>query len=336
MDAESSPPVVYIFHGDDVTAIERHTADLLERMGDPVTAQLNTSRLDGRQAGLEELRGACLALPFLAARRLVILRNPLARLEKKDKTAQERFTALLDEIPPSTALVLPVEDYRERRDWKVLPVERHWLREWIRKAGRRALLRECLLPAPSSMPGWITRQAGELGGRFRPAAAEALAALVGSDTQIALQEVRKLLEYANYQRPVEAEDVQRLTSFSGQANLFDMVDALGAGDAGKAQRLLVQLLEDNEEMVFGMVVRQFRLLLQVREALDEGLPQDQVTKELKLHPYVTGKLVSQAGRFSLARLEQIYHQLLEIDEAVKTSQMSLPTALNLLVVEAAL
>ena len=80
-----------VFHGDDPVAIERHIADLLAHMGDPGMAELNTSRLDGRQASQEDLRTAALAMPFLAPRRLVILRNPLARAEGKNKAAQERF-----------------------------------------------------------------------------------------------------------------------------------------------------------------------------------------------------------------------------------------------------
>ena len=49
--------------------------------------------------------------------------------------------------------------------------------------------------------------------------------------------------------------------------------------------------------------------------------------------FVTRKTVGQAQRFTLVRLEALYHQLLEIDEAVKSSQMTLETALNLLVVD---
>ena len=199
---------------------------------------------------------SCAGIVFQA-----ILRNPLARAEGKNKAAQERFTALLDEIPPSTALVLVVEDYMDRGDWKLMPVNKpHWLREWLGKAGKRALLRECPLPPVGAMSGWISKQAEGMGGRFTPSAAQALAALVGNETQVALQEIRKLLEYANYQRPVEQEDVELLTAVTAQASIFEMVDALAEGNASKAQRLLQVLMEMDREGVFGMVVRQFRLL----------------------------------------------------------------------------
>ena len=40
--------------------------ELYGRMSDPSTADLNTTRLDGRQASDEDLRNAAFAMPFLA------------------------------------------------------------------------------------------------------------------------------------------------------------------------------------------------------------------------------------------------------------------------------
>ena len=45
------------------------------------------------------------------------------------------------------------------------------------------------------------------------------------------------------------------------------------------------------------------------------------------------KVCSQAGRFTMPALESIYHRLLEIDEAAKTSRVPLDLALDTLIVE---
>ena len=84
-----------------------------------------------------------------------------------------------------------------------------------------------------------------------------------------------------------------------------------------------------------MVVRQFRLLLQAREVLDAHGDKNDVARTLAVHPFVAEKTTGQANRFSLTSLENIYHKLLEIDEAVKTSQITLELALETLVVELA-
>jgi DNA polymerase III subunit delta len=175
-----------------------------------------------------------------------------------------------------------------------------------------------------------------LGGKIEPGAAARLSDMVGEDPRIAAQELGKLLTYVNNSRPISMADVDKVSIASAQGNIFDLVDALGQGDGSRAQHVLHQLLEDEEAFaLWGMVIRQFRLLLQAREMLDSGAGISQVQSALKLHEYVAPKVTGQARRFSLPALESIYHKLLEIDEGVKTSQVPLDLALDLLVVDLA-
>ena len=80
-----------------------------------------------------------------------------------------------------------------------------------------------------------------------------------------------------------------------------------------------------------MFMRQFRLLIQVKELADEGKRPPAISQELKLHSFVVGKLYQQCQGFSMAQLEQIYRHLLSIDVDVKTGKNDMTTALNLLV-----
>lgn len=100
--------------------------------------------------------------------------------------------------------------------------------------------------------------------------------------------------------------------------------------------MLHRLLEEQEALlIFGMVVRQFRLLLQTREVLDQGGREIDLVRALKISPFVAGKLVPQAHHFTQNKLEAIYRRLLELDEAAKTSQIDADLALDLLVVSLA-
>jgi DNA polymerase-3 subunit delta len=90
---------------------------------------------------------------------------------------------------------------------------------------------------------------------------------------------------------------------------------------------------EDEFSLWGMVVRQFRLLIQAREILDGRGNQNDVARALGVHPFVAEKTTQQATRFSIESLENIYRRLLKIDEGVKTSQVTLDLALDTLVVE---
>ncbi|MEZ4517183.1 MAG: hypothetical protein R3C44_10215 [Chloroflexota bacterium] len=82
--------------------------------------------------------------------------------------------------------------------------------------------------------------------------------------------------------------------------------------------------------LFAMFVRQFRLLIQVKEMAEAGERPPAIAAQLRVPSFVAGKLSQQAQGFSLPQLEQIYGRLLEIDVETKTGQTDMLTALHLL------
>jgi DNA polymerase-3 subunit delta len=324
-----SKPVVYIFHGDDEFAIGEALKAIEAQMGDPSTAEMNTTHLDGRSLNLDELVHSTRAMPFLADRRLVVVTDPLGAL--KSSKDRDKFKNVLESVPPTTALVIqnskPLMDARGRRSGKI-----HWLEKWAQTQEGSVFLREFSLPKGPQMANWIRNQAKERGGEFSHPAAALLGTYVGDNPRLAVQEIEKLLAYVNYQRPVEPDDVEYLVAYAGETNVFDMVDALGTRNGREAQRLLHRLLEQDDALrLFGMVVRQFRLLLLTRELLDAGYRDTDIATAIKSPPFVVRKLMGQVQNFSLPRLEAIYHKLLDIDEAIKTGQTEGDVALDTLV-----
>lgn len=327
---DEKKPVVYILHGEDEFEIANALARLEGRLGDPVNAALNTTRLEGGAFQPEKLLEVAGALPFLAERRLVILVNPTGRLENEE--AQQKFLRDLDKIPPTTALIL-CEDRMiithpsgKKRD------KRAWLSDWADAHSDRALITAFPLPKGAKWRQRIQELAGKEGGQLSQAASEALYELTDGDPRLAAQEVRKLLAYVNYGRTVQFEDVQALTADVGQGDIFKMVDALGLQDRTRALGMLRRLLENLDYYaIFGMVVRQFRLLAQTRDILDGGGGAREVVRELKLPEFLAERMIAQARRFSIAELGRIYRRLLETDEAAKSSQMPGDLALETLV-----
>lgn len=326
--ATAVKPSVFLLFGDDSHAMEAFVREMIARMGDPGMAELNTARLDGKSSSEEDLRTAVGSLPFLSDRRLVILSHPLARAQGAE--GQKRFKALLEQVPPETALVLLVEDQPFRGDWDTLRAG-HWLRKWVQEAGPVALERVCSLPAPNDMPGWIQKEVRKQGGSFTPDAARSLAAAIETNTELAVQEITKLLTYADG-RTVEAEDVDLLCAPIGQGNIFNLVDAAAEGRTAEALRELHTLLEFQDAgLVFGMLTRQYRLLIQAREIVDEGGGAGQIGKLLNQKDFVSNKLARQVRRYAMGDLRDIYHRLLQLDEDSKSGQGDLITGLDLFV-----
>ena len=151
---------------------------------------------------------------------------------------------------------------------------------------------------------------------------------------LAEQEIIKLLTYVNYERPVSEADVIGLTALQPEGFIFDFVDALGARNRKKAVNEFHRLLVDSDiQNIFGMIVRQFRLLVQSREIIDQRGGEQEITRRLGVHPFVGGKLAHQARQFSQAQLDAIFHRLLEIDAGLKTGKMSIDLSIDLLIAE---
>ena len=333
MSAES--PNLLLLRGNDPTRFAEEIARVKASMGDDSIAEMNTSLFDGDSLKLEELRSACLTIPFLAELRLVIVEKGRPFLAKAGKSAPEKALAVFAELPESTRLLLLVEDElvirRRERNWENAR-QYAWLIDWIHQDAHRGKVVNCELPRDDEMPKWVLETAKAFGGSFDPGAAHLLASYVGNDTLRARQEIEKLLLYAGSARPVNPQDVILLTAQEQEGDIFELTDALGDRDGRKAMRQF-RILAEQKDMVelAPMIQRHFRQLIQVRELLDEGGQANDVARELNLPPFVAQKLANQAKRFSLPQLIAIFGKLLEIDESMKTGGLPGDIAFELLI-----
>ena len=318
---------LHFLFGNDEFAISRKLKEFESDFPDPTTADLNITRLDGRALGEEELNTAVNAMPFLAKRRLVLLAHPSSKYN--NPTARKKFFEFLEKSPESTRLVL--YETVEPRD-----ADKHWLVKWAEKNSAAIQTKAFMLPRLKDMTGWIVNETKQQGGQIDGRAADVLKDMVGVDTRQAGMEIAKLLAYVNWSRPVTSEDVEAVSIVSSQQSVFDFVDSMSAGNGKTAQHLLHRLLESEDVFsVWGMVIRQFRLLIQAREILDEGGNQNDAARAMGVHPFVAEKTTQQARHFEMDTLEAIYRRLLKIDLDVKTGQIALDLALDQLVMELA-
>ncbi|MEL7626211.1 MAG: DNA polymerase III subunit delta [Anaerolineaceae bacterium] len=335
--AESSKPSLYLLRGDDTVRIKQILAGFQAGLGDPSMADLNTVRLNGELLNFEALQADALTIPFLAERRLVIVEDARPFLSKAGKDSPGRFLELFSMLPESTALVFVVEDQlgkrRGERNWENQK-SYAWITRWIEENNTKGIVIDALLPVDDDMPAWIMRKAKELGGTFRPDAAHLLASYIGNNTLQAEHEIEKLIVYVGDAGVVEPDHVTLLTAHEQEGNIFALTDALGERDAVKAMQEFQLLTEKSDVMeLSGMIHRQFRLLIQAREIIDEGGSVQQIEKELKVLNFVARKLYTQAQRFSLHQLLDVFSRLLEIDEGIKTGGMPGQTAYELLIAD---
>ena len=299
-------PSVYLFYGDHRLAISETLKDMQEKLGS--AAEFNLQQFSGAHLDLEELQATCLAVPFLADRRLIVIHE--AESVPKDKSSRARLELLLDQLPATSAVV-----FIENTDLSRPKLEQDYQRksffyQWATSNGERAYVRRFDRPRGPAFVSWLERRSE---GRIEPAAAQLLGLYLNEDPLLAEQELDKLLEFAAGDRSITIEDVQRLTPPSADVNVFAVVDELGAGPSALTQ--LQQLLDEQDPAyVFTMVVRQIRLLIQARDALDAGRDPLQ---SMRVPAFVARKATTQAKRFTSSELRSMYRELQHLDVSAK-------------------
>lgn len=316
----------YVFQGEDTFSCSEALAELKAKMGDPALGDLNTAYLDGSTLALPELIHHCNTIPFMSDRRLVVVRGFLERLWKQGET--DRLAALVDYLPtlPETTRLVFVETVE-------LPA-RHPVIE-LAAGGDGGFVKTFSLPQGRELERWIRERVKAAGGSISPAAVGALSMYVGNDLYQLAQEIAKLVDYTGGKRAIEEKDVQLLTSHAREGSVFDMVDALGRRDGRTAGRIYHQLLDMGEHplMLLSMIVRQFRLMIQVKELAPRLLTPEAIARELGQNPYPVKKIMQQARSLTMPQLRAIYHRLLEADVEIKTGQTEATLALDLLIAE---
>lgn len=315
---------------------------------DPELAELNTTRLDGRHITSADLQNACDTLPFLTERRLVLVDGLLARLAgaargkaKPDETTVDddptettptpevakgqakAFLAYLDHVPESTDLVLREEGLATGQ-----PLRR--LQELAGAGKARILL--CEKPRKNDLPDWIRVRARLRQVKLDPTAVLDLADFVGDELRQLDQELIKLADYAGG-RMVTRDDVRKLVSATRAASVFELVDALGLGDAPAAGRLMKHTLDVDGEQplrLIGMIARQYRLLIQAKALQTQGARAPEIAHTLNIGEWAVPRFLNQASRHTFARLERAMEQILAADESIKTGKLSDREAMDVL------
>ncbi len=309
-----------ILQGENELACQEALSALLEKSHMTLDLKaLNTETHEGTPT-LGELRQACSTLPFLGDARIIIYKDALAQVKG---SLGKAIVGYLPDLPPTTHLIF-VESHN-------LP-KRHTVVAWAEKNNGKVMSFD--VPKPRDLSRWIVERTQKHGGTIEPRAAALLAQNLGPRLRLLDQEVQKLLLYCGKGIAISVEDVRTMVPYVQSADvIFNMVDALGQRNAQNAALYLHRLLDagDHPLSIFGMIVRQFRLLIQTRWLIDERQTVPDITNRLKLHPYVAQKIYSQALRFTPPQLRAAYALLLEMDLAIKTGKVEVATAMDLLV-----
>jgi DNA polymerase-3 subunit delta len=331
---------VYLLHGEE-KYLQEEIIELLKNSYLGPGEQFGFEKVEGGSFNLAEIVALIGERGLFSTKRILVVDNP-PYLGASRKTAEiddpegsgekalnkeKEYVALLEEFiteqqdaQPDSVLVFMTEKAdRRKRIFKL-----------IEKKGFAA---ECNPLRGEALTGWIRQKAASLGKTVDPSALERLLLAGNHNLHYLSGELEKYSSYLGGSETVISGRVVDLL-FSGdlQGNVFKLSDAMAERNLAEADSLLQLLLGRREKplVIFFMLARHYRLLLQTRCLLDEGLPPGQFASALEVPPFVARKLQDQAGLFSRTALEDVIIILQESDQKIKTGRLEPGQALTLI------
>lgn len=248
--------------------------------------------------------------PFLAEKRMVILKGFPLPADAKKKVETEALEEVLAHLPETTLVIFasPTPDKRSR------------FFKWLQK---NAKTEEFIQPKGREMLTWIQKKFQRQQKAITPRGAEALLFFCGEDLNSISHEVDKLSLLS--QDTIDEKMIERYVTPHPEAKLFKVLDLVGKAAPEQLLREFTALVESGEDlmMIFYMIVRQVRLLTQVRFLKDKGMSREVIQKKMKLAPFQVGALNRQAEGLSFPILRRAYRQLTEIELQIKTGKIPL-------------
>lgn len=282
--------------------LDRLVRDFVGQHGD-----LALERLDGEEADLSKIREAVTGLPFLASKKLVVLRTP-----GTNKQFVEQAEQILSEAPESNEIIL-IEPKLDKRT------------AYYKYLQKQTDFREFPALDQLGLADWLVKEAKAAGGSLSPTDARYLTERVGADQQLLSKELEKLLLYDS---SVERRTIDLLTEPTPQSTIFQLLEAAFAGRGKTVLKLYADQRAQKVEpaQIVAMLAWQLHVLAVVKAAGERS--SDVIAREAKLNPFVVRKSQGIARNLTLVEIRRLVTDLLKIDVAMKRTAIDADEALQ--------
>jgi DNA polymerase III delta subunit len=290
--------------------------ELKKLFGDFVAehTDMAVERFDGEEADAARMRESVSALPFLTARKLVVLYEP-----GKQKSFAENIEAILAGVAESTDLII-VEPKLDKR------------LSYYKTLKKATDFREFGDLDASGLMRWAGDYAKEQGGSLSSSDARLLIDRVGPNQLLLKQELDKLLIY---EPQIIKAAIELLTEPTPQSTVFELLDAAFAGNSKRTMALYREqrALKVEPQAIIAMLAWQLHLLALVKSAGQRS--SDDIAREARLNPFVVRKSQSLARNLTQDRIKTMIRDLLDLDLKLKTITIDADEALQLYLIKLA-
>ena len=287
---------VYRIVGEDYYLIDQVLKELKDACGGEM------SYFDDENFSADKLLDSCNQMPFIAEKRLVILKE-LSKVSEVDKKKIVEYSK-----SPSPFSVLAIIDNNKN---------------FVSVQGG---VIDCKSLNFNELSTFIKEKFSSLGASISQ---DGLKELIESCSyNLTKIEIEKLASYAG-DKEVSKADVDNLVTKTDDFTIFELSDALSKKESVRAVKLLELMLASLEPtMILSLLAGHFRRLFHAKIS---SLSTQELAKLLGVKEFAVTRAKEQAKNFSAVNLKKIIELILNTDYMIKSGQMNAENAIHYLV-----
>lgn len=321
---ENTLSPLYILYGEEDFLREMYVKRLINCVPDGGFPEFNHIRLAGADIPFSEYDDAWESFPMMTDRKLIHIKDSGIFSSKRNtggastEEKKQFWSEKLERISDDTVVIFDESSVDKRS-------------ALYKAAVKKGTAVEFNYLSDADLVSWIIKQCLNAKKRISKENAYYLMSLCDAGLGNINNELQKLLDFCGDE--IYRTDIDRVVSKSMQVIVFELTDAIMAGNANKALATLVDLktVKESAFTLLYLMLSSFEKMLHAKIMAHSS--QGEIASELGVAPFIARKYIESARGFSEDALVWMVRRVAEIDLEIKEGRVDEWTALEQYVAE---
>ena len=322
---------VLLFYGAEDFLMNWAVDSIVDEYVDETARDIDLIHLEGEQVTAADIMAQARAYSMFSERRVVVVRNYLPLFRKTADINADELLGFVSQPQDSSIVIFILES-------RFSPDITSYGRKFVKACGGYEFARL----ERADLKAFITKRVHIAGKMIARRELEHMIDVTGYYNKGSLYDLAQLekdidkIVKACTGDTINVQLIEEILIGDSDRFVFGLVDALVAGDRGKALSIAEAIIreEDGSMAVLALLTRQFEIMYDAVELNEKGYSIAQMAKRTGVNEFRFKRAFNAAARYSKRRIGKILTELYNTDRDIKSGNIDKDVALELMAISA--
>jgi len=314
---------IYLLYGTDNFIIKSKTNQIITKAD---VDDFNVTYDDAEEINVESAVNDASTIPFITDKKIVVIKNAyLLSTEKLKKEIPHNLDALSRYLNnPVAETILIINAPYDKLD------ERKAITKLILKV---ATTEKCIPMKEAELGNWVRRQLSKVNVNIDKNALDEVLKRVSNNTEVLVNETKKLVLYAQDMNRVDIETVKKVITKNVEDNVYEITNNILDNKRSRALEIYNDLVMHSEDplRILGILVNKYREILHVKLLIASGKDKTDVASYYRASPGRAFYMIKNASSVNMDIVKQHLKSLEKLDYQIKSGQIDKKIGLELFI-----